>query len=555
MAAATIGALRVVLGADTASFSKGLDQAQSKMRAFGASMARIGAAAAAAFAAAGAGVAYALKGVTDEADKLTKMAQQIGIPVDELSRLKHAADLSGVSIESLGNGVGRLARNMQDASDGLKTPQRAFEQLGINVKNSEGQLKSMSEILPEIADRFSKMEDGTEKTALSMILLGRSGRELIPLLNGGAEGLRSMMKEADELGIVIDQRTGKAAEAFNDNMTRLSRVWDGIITQVAVKMLPFFENLSNMLVGMSKNSDMMSAASDLLTNVLRGLLTVAIGVGGAFKALIDVMQVASLAISLAASSNFAKEAWEPVRQAILGVGDTAKQTADLIRQVWAETAVDVGNSAIKIPERFGAAFDAVKADAADTLKEIKSGLSEVSSVASSLGSGVSSALHSAATGAQTLNDAVKNLLSSLSQMLLNQAFQKLFASAAGSFFDPRNVSFETTVIPAVGKIPGFAQGGLSKVGGSGGIDSQLISLRASPGELIGVSKSGDFGGEANVQVNVINAPAGSKVEERKQGELRVVDVILPVVAKGISEGKFDGAMGQRYGARPAAARR
>lgn len=498
MAAATIGALRVVLGADTAAFSKGLDQAQSKMKAFGASMASIATAAAAAFAAAGVGVGVALKGVTDEADKLTKMAQQIGIPVDELSRLKHAADLSGVSVESLANGAGRLARNMQDAADGLKTPQRAFDQLGINIKTADGQLKSMSEILPEIAERFAKMPDGTQKTAMAMILLGRSGRELIPLLNGGAEGLRAMMKEADELGIVIDQRTGKAAEAFNDNMTRLSRVWDGIITQVAVKMLPFFETLSNLMVSMAKNSDLMSAASGLLTTALRGVLTIVIALGGALGTVGQSLAAVSQAFMLAAQGEFSA-AWEALKSGAIDAGETVKTTAELIKQVWSETAVDVGNNAMKIPERFGAAFETVKADAADTLKEIKGRLREVTSTASSLGSNVASAFHGMATGAQTAEDAVKNLLNSLTQTLLNQAFQRLFSSVAGSLFDPRNVSFATSVIRP-GGVPGFATGGSFQVGGSGGIDSQLMQFRATPGEMVNITKGESGGGMARVEV-------------------------------------------------------
>lgn len=53
------------------------------------------------------------------------------------------------------------------------------------------------------------------------------------------------------------------------------------------------------------------------------------------------------------------------------------------------------------------------------------------------------------------------------------------------------------------KLPGFATGGSFKVGGTGGIDSQVRSIRATPNETISVTKPGQFrdGGATVVHVN------------------------------------------------------
>src|SRR5690606_5933296 len=138
-----------------------------------------GVAIAAAMSVAAIGLGMAIKGTLEEADKLGKMAQSIGVPVEELSKLKNAADLSGVSLESLSKGVARLNRNIVEGAQGLSTPIRAFEALGISIRNADGSLKTVSQALPEIADKFATMRDGPEKTALSMQLLGRAGAELI----------------------------------------------------------------------------------------------------------------------------------------------------------------------------------------------------------------------------------------------------------------------------------------------------------------------------------------------------------------------------------------
>ena len=274
MASAQIGALRVVLGADTAQFEKGMGSANRRLDSFGKTAARVAVGLAAVLTTALSGLSIGVRNTLGHMDAMAKAAQKIGIPVEELIRLEHAADLAGVSLETLNNGVGRLSRNMNDAADGLKAPQRAFDQLGINIRNSEGQLKSMSEILPEIADRFASMKDGTEKTAIAMVLLGRSGRELIPLLNAGGEGLNALKAEADALGLVFDTKTAQAAEQFNDTLNRLGKVSGGLVTQVTAKMLPALNALAGTLFENVKNSTLLRDTMSFLGKVLEGLVRV-----------------------------------------------------------------------------------------------------------------------------------------------------------------------------------------------------------------------------------------------------------------------------------------
>jgi len=157
MADAVIGALRVNLGIDSAAFQNGLKQAQSGLQKFG-SYAKTGllAAGAAATAAAGA-MGLMVRNTINTADEMSKTAQKIGIPIEELSRLRYAADLSGVSFEGLQTAVGRLSRQMNDARNGLASAKEPFDQLGVAVTNADGTLRGSSDVLKDIADRFSAM--------------------------------------------------------------------------------------------------------------------------------------------------------------------------------------------------------------------------------------------------------------------------------------------------------------------------------------------------------------------------------------------------------------
>ncbi len=275
MAGAVIGALRVVLGADTAALDKGLKDSQSKLASFGAGMATAGAAVGAAMLAMGAAVAVGVRHAITEADKLGKMSQKIGIPVEQLSALSLAAALSDVSMESLGKSVGKLSKAMVEAAaKPTSDAANAFKALGVSVTESDGKLKSSNTVLQDIAGRFEGLKDGAGKTAVSMAIFGKSGAEMIPLLNAGKAGLKEMTDEAAQLGIVIDNHTAKSAEAFNDNLTRLGKAKDGIILKITLGMLPALENLSANMVRVAKDSDALTAAGGAIGSMMTGLFSI-----------------------------------------------------------------------------------------------------------------------------------------------------------------------------------------------------------------------------------------------------------------------------------------
>jgi hypothetical protein len=252
MANAVIGALRVNLGLDSAQFDSGLKKSQDSASRFGAALRTTLVAAAAAATAALAGVVASVRSTINSMDDMSKSASKIGIPIEELSRLKYAADLSGVSMEGLQTSVGRLSRTMSDAASGGKASAQAFGKLGINVKNTDGQLKSSTQILGEIADRFATMPDGAQKTALAMELMGRSGANMIPMLNGGSDALNKLLNEAKDFGLTISGETGRAAEAFNDNLSRIGYAAKGVGVALTAALLPVLVPISEAFVSMAR---------------------------------------------------------------------------------------------------------------------------------------------------------------------------------------------------------------------------------------------------------------------------------------------------------------
>ncbi|MGP1667127.1 MAG: hypothetical protein ACTS5I_14735, partial [Rhodanobacter sp.] len=162
-----------------------------------------------------------IKETLDAEDHLGKLSQSLGISTESLSGLNYSAKLSGVALDALAGGMKKLSVNMADMQMNIGDARYAFEAMKIHVEQSKGVLKSSETVLIEVADQFAAMEDGAGKTALAVKLFGKAGAELIPLLNLGARGLRDNADEARRFGIVISTEAAKAAEEFNDNLTKL----------------------------------------------------------------------------------------------------------------------------------------------------------------------------------------------------------------------------------------------------------------------------------------------------------------------------------------------
>jgi len=98
-------------------------------------------------------------------DQLEKMSGATGVTVPLLDKLRQSAALAGTDFKALQRAFPTLAKNMQDASDGIGTAKDAFDRLGFSVTDNQGNLKDLDTAFLELTDKFKGMEAGTMKAA------------------------------------------------------------------------------------------------------------------------------------------------------------------------------------------------------------------------------------------------------------------------------------------------------------------------------------------------------------------------------------------------------
>lgn len=289
-----------------------------------------------AVAAVGAGVAGALTAMTvaalNYADEMGKAAQKSGISVEAFSAINYAAKLADVSTQELTASFEKLGKALVDSQDPNSKQAAAFEYLGVKTKDASGKLKDSEAVFKEVSEAISKLPDGASKSAVAMDIFGKSGANLIPLLNGGAQGLADMREEAERLGVVISEQTARAAENFNDNMTRLKNGTMAFGLAIAETLLPTLDVLAQTMIANAKNGEDFKRFSQGIGEVFKFVVKVGAGVIFTFNAIGKGLGAIGAAVALLLNGDFKgiKDVWTSYKQ---DVSDSAVATGEFMKKI------------------------------------------------------------------------------------------------------------------------------------------------------------------------------------------------------------------------------
>jgi len=192
-----------------------------------------------------AGIGYFVKKSMDATDEMAKMSRAIGVSVENLQRLRHAAALGGMKTTQLDKAVQKLAINLADVAGGTGEALDEFKAFNIAAVNADGSMRNVLDVLADVADVTQKLGDTTERTNLMYKLFGARGAKMVNILKDGSEAMRETMLEAGKLGLVMSAETAKGVEDANDAITRLSSFLGSSFTQTVARLAPLIEQITN----------------------------------------------------------------------------------------------------------------------------------------------------------------------------------------------------------------------------------------------------------------------------------------------------------------------
>lgn len=253
-----------------------------------------------------AGLSAVVKKSIDAGDELFNLQAKTGVAANALIGIGNAAKLADVDVGTLGKGLTKLNVNLVKAAEGNEDLGRKFQALGVNVKDANGQVVPADKALKQIANRFADMPDGAQKAAAAVALFGKSGADLIPLLN---EGAASMEKFTYKIGEDFAARS----DLFNDTLTEFGIRTQGFGLELTDALLPALQSILEVF------GELFNTETDWtdLFNVIK------FGISGLAAVLLAMVKLVDEAVRLIGS--FAK------RAALAFKGDFAGATAEADR--------------------------------------------------------------------------------------------------------------------------------------------------------------------------------------------------------------------------------
>lgn len=177
------------------------------------------------------------------ADKVGKLSARIGASTEALSEYKHVADLSGVSFETLTMGWQRMTRRISEAANGMGEARGALGELGLSAQQLNRMRPEMQfEIL---ADALNGVTNEADKVRLAMKLFDSEGVSLIQTMGEGAQGIREMRREANDLGLTLTKLDTENAAAAVDAMTRLKGSVSGLTLSLSKELGPVLADIAD----------------------------------------------------------------------------------------------------------------------------------------------------------------------------------------------------------------------------------------------------------------------------------------------------------------------
>ena len=160
------------------------------------------------------------------ANDLGDIAQKLGISSSALQEFQFAANQNGVAIQALNMGLQRFGRRAAEAANGTGEAKDAIKQLGIQLRDSNGNLRTTEDLFTDALNAIAKVPNELERNRLAFKLFDSEGVAIVNMA-GNFEELR---QRARDLGLVIGEDDVARSDELQDTLDTLALVIRGTLS-------------------------------------------------------------------------------------------------------------------------------------------------------------------------------------------------------------------------------------------------------------------------------------------------------------------------------------
>lgn len=154
-----------------------------------------------------------------------------GASAEDSSRMVAVLDDMGISADKGASAMFRMSRTVAEGGDGLR-------QYGVEIAKNRDGTTNMVETLLNVADAYTETEDAGTRAALVQEAFGRGGKDLIPILEQGREGLRDFFAEAEKNHQIFSQEDLQQARDYELAIDSLQDSMQGLQRSAGQALVP-----------------------------------------------------------------------------------------------------------------------------------------------------------------------------------------------------------------------------------------------------------------------------------------------------------------------------
>ena len=184
------------------------------------------------------------------ADDIRTMSTQMNISTDTMQEFWYMQDLVDVSAQSLADGFRKVTVAMKSAENGSGDAYDTFNKLGVAIYDSEGKLRSSSDVFMDVIDALGQISNETERNIAATTLLGETATNFNTIIAIGSEGMRQFRNEAHETGYVLDEERINSLVGVSDQFARMDLAMTTAKNTIGVALAPVIIALANAIIAL-----------------------------------------------------------------------------------------------------------------------------------------------------------------------------------------------------------------------------------------------------------------------------------------------------------------
>jgi hypothetical protein len=174
---------------------------------------------------------------------MEKLGEKTGVSAGTLQVFSAAAKRVDVDQAVVNKGLTLFAKAMGNAELGSTKASAAIKGLFGNVDALKG--LTTEEKLLKITDALGKMEAGGKRTAIATALFGKSGAELLPVIEQlNSQGFDKMRQKLQDMGVLLSDDMVQSAHQAEEALGDLKLAGQGIATQFTAGFAPALASLA-----------------------------------------------------------------------------------------------------------------------------------------------------------------------------------------------------------------------------------------------------------------------------------------------------------------------